>query len=141
MACQRAEDAGAELADALLARAQGSRPVTLLGFSLGARAIVHCLRRLAAHRRGHGVVLDVYLLGCPTSGAAADWAAVAPVVGGRLINGYSTTDWLLKFLFRGTHASVRHELAPFFSFFFFRQLIRMHGRRSSPGSTASVTLA
>lgn len=43
----RAEKAGLVLADAIINRAQGQRPLTLVGFSLGARVIYTCLLSLA----------------------------------------------------------------------------------------------
>lgn len=46
MAVIRADLAGKELARALLQRPQGSRPVTLVGYSMGARVIFSCLCEL-----------------------------------------------------------------------------------------------
>jgi pimeloyl-ACP methyl ester carboxylesterase len=45
---------------------QGSRPVTLVGFSMGARVIFHCLEAL--YKKGdavHGIVENAVLLGTP----------------------------------------------------------------------------
>jgi hypothetical protein len=47
IAVERADQAGKELARALINREHGSRPVTLVGYSLGARVIFSCLRELA----------------------------------------------------------------------------------------------
>eukprot|EP01039_Chlorochromonas_danica_P008478 gene8478-9344_t len=47
IAVERADQAGIELAHALLARSYGNRPVTLCGYSMGARVIFSCLRELA----------------------------------------------------------------------------------------------
>jgi len=47
IACERADEAGRELAKALLLRLHGDRPVTLVGFSMGSRVIFSCLRTLA----------------------------------------------------------------------------------------------
>lgn len=44
----RARKAGLILADALCNNVQGDRPVTLVGFSLGAKTIYHCLVELAS---------------------------------------------------------------------------------------------
>lgn len=41
---RRSAQVGKQLAEVLLARNQGHRPVTLLGYSLGARVIYYCLR-------------------------------------------------------------------------------------------------
>ncbi|KAK4892101.1 hypothetical protein LTR28_002375, partial [Elasticomyces elasticus] len=50
VAKSRAEKAGEVLADALINKAQGERPVTLIGYSLGARVIYTCLKTLADHK-------------------------------------------------------------------------------------------
>jgi hypothetical protein len=47
---QRAVEAGEHLAEALLTRAHGSRPITLIGFSLGARVIYHCLLEMSKRK-------------------------------------------------------------------------------------------
>lgn len=41
---RRSAQVGKQLAEVLLSRSQGHRPVTLLGYSLGARVIYYCLR-------------------------------------------------------------------------------------------------
>lgn len=46
----RAAEVGEHLAEVLLTRAHGRRPITLIGFSLGARVIYHCL--LTMSKRG-----------------------------------------------------------------------------------------
>lgn len=47
LAVERADEAGKELAEALLQRPQGSRAVTLVGHSMGARVIFSCLLELS----------------------------------------------------------------------------------------------
>jgi len=101
LAVLHAQEAGQLLADVLAARPQGSRPVTLLGFSMGARVIFHCLEALAAKgEEGLGIVENAVLLGLPFGRASERWGVARGVVAGRLINGYSTRDWVLQFLFR-----------------------------------------
>uniref|UniRef100_A0AC34G7S0 Transmembrane and coiled-coil domain-containing protein 4 n=1 Tax=Panagrolaimus sp. ES5 TaxID=591445 RepID=A0AC34G7S0_9BILA len=46
----RATEVGEHLADILLARHHGKRPITLIGFSLGARVIYHCLLSIFLYR-------------------------------------------------------------------------------------------
>ena len=46
LACERADIAGQLLAETLLERRHGRRPVTLIGFSMGARLIFACLTAL-----------------------------------------------------------------------------------------------
>ena len=53
-----------------MARVHGERPVTLIGYSMGARLIFHALLTMAEHHGGaaRGLVDDVILLGgggCP----------------------------------------------------------------------------
>ena len=50
LAVERADEAGVELAKSLLDSQAGHRPVTLLGFSMGARAVYSCLKELARHQ-------------------------------------------------------------------------------------------
>ncbi|XP_061189624.1 transmembrane and coiled-coil domain-containing protein 4-like [Saccostrea echinata] len=97
---QRATSTGKELAEALLARQQGNRPVTLIGYSLGARVIFSCLEEMVKRKGCEGIVEDVVLLGAPVSGSVKQWEKLSHVVAGRIINGYTKGDWLLKFLFR-----------------------------------------
>jgi len=59
---QRASEAGKQLAEVLLAREQGNRPVTLVGFSLGARVIFSCLEEMSKRKGGHSLFIFIYLL-------------------------------------------------------------------------------
>jgi hypothetical protein len=99
VAKNRADKAGLVLADALINRAQGERPVTLIGYSLGARLIYSCLMSLA-ERRAFGLVESAVLVGTPAPSDAADWRAMRSVVAGRLVNVYSENDYILAFLYR-----------------------------------------
>ena len=62
--------------------------MTLIGFSLGARAIFYCLRALAEHPRGAGIVENAYLLGAPVSGKPAEWKMFSKVIAGKVVNAY-----------------------------------------------------
>lgn len=42
--CRRSAQVGKQLAEVLIQRQHGKRPVTLIGFSLGARVIYYCLQ-------------------------------------------------------------------------------------------------
>lgn len=95
----RAEKAGEVLADALINRVQGERPVTLVGYSLGARLIYSCLHKLA-ERRAFGLVENVVLAGAPCPSDAADWRRARSVVSGRVVNVFSSSDYILGFLYR-----------------------------------------
>lgn len=99
VAKSRADKAGEVLADALINKAQGERPVSLIGYSLGARVIYTCLQNLA-RRRAFGLVESVVLIGAPTPSDTSDWRVIRSVVSGRLVNVYSENDYVLGFLYR-----------------------------------------
>jgi hypothetical protein len=95
----RAEKAGEVLADALINKVQGERPVTLVGYSLGARLIYSCLQKLA-ERRAFGLIENVVLVGAPCPSDVADWRCIRSVVSGRVVNVFSKQDFILGFLYR-----------------------------------------
>jgi hypothetical protein len=100
MGMVRAEKAGAVLADAIMrSKIQGDRPVSLIGFSLAARAIYICLMILA-ERRQFGLIDSVVLMGTPAPSESRVWLTMKSVVSGRLVNVYSESDYLLGFLYR-----------------------------------------
>ncbi|KAK3105277.1 hypothetical protein FSP39_021535 [Pinctada imbricata] len=105
---QRATAAGKQLAEVLLAREQGNRPVTLVGYSLGSRVIFSCLEELARRKGSQGIIEDVVILGSPCTGSNKVWEKIGSVVAGRIINGYARGDWLLKFLFRTVNVEFNH---------------------------------
>ena len=94
----RAWAAGLILADTIMKRNLGSRPVTLVGYSLGARAIYSCLAELSK-RKAYGLVQDVLLFGTPVFYNKKQFTGALSVVAGRFVNGYSRKDWILAFLF------------------------------------------
>lgn len=101
----RADAAGLILADSLVGRNLGTRPITFVGFSLGSRVIYSCLRELS--RRGaHGLVQNVYLFGTPVVATKDDYLKARSVVAGRFVNGYATNDWILGYLFRLTSGGI-----------------------------------
>ncbi|KAI0853953.1 DUF726-domain-containing protein, partial [Daldinia vernicosa] len=101
VANQRAQKAGEVLADALINKAQGERPVTLIGYSLGAKVIYVCLQQLAK-RKAFGLVENAIMLGAPTPSSPADWRRIRSVVAGRVVNAYSANDYILAFLYRSS---------------------------------------
>ncbi|RKO98790.1 hypothetical protein CXG81DRAFT_15443, partial [Caulochytrium protostelioides] len=100
----KAKKAGRLLADTLMQNVQGSRPVTLIGFSLGARVIFNCLEELAAHN-AYGLVESCYIYGCPVMAGTQEWRRVTSVVAGRFVNGYLQNDWVLGVLYRASNAA------------------------------------
>ncbi|KAL6253272.1 hypothetical protein RBB50_000995 [Rhinocladiella similis] len=101
----RAMKAGEVLADALINKAQGERPVSLVGHSLGARVIYSCLLALA-RRQAFGLVDSVVLMGGPVPSDDDVWRSMRSVVSGRLINVYSTNDYILAFMYRTSSAQL-----------------------------------
>ncbi|KAI9171347.1 membrane protein [Paramyrothecium foliicola] len=109
----RATAAGLILADSLIERSLGARPITLVGYSLGSRVIFSCLQELA--RKGaYGLVQNVYLFGSPIVVKKHQYLRARTVVSGRFVNGYHRNDWILGYLFRLTSGGIRRiaGLAP-----------------------------
>ncbi|KAI3400542.1 hypothetical protein diail_2742 [Diaporthe ilicicola] len=105
VAVARSEKAGKVLADALINKVQGERPVTLVGYSLGARVIYTCLAELA-NRKAFGLVESVCLIGAAAPSDPIAWRKIRSVVAGRVINVFSTKDYLLAFLYRANSFQV-----------------------------------
>ena len=103
----RSAEVGKFLADVLLSRQQGQRPVSLIGFSLGARVIFFCLEELAQRQNSEGIIEDVVLLGAPVSAVPERWERFMSIISGKIINGFCRDDWLLKFLYRTSTATMR----------------------------------
>jgi len=130
----RADEAGKELAKCLLSSDE-RRPVTLVGFSFGARVIYSCLRELARQqdifeynrsgkileekksprssflkkkkdenrfeydREPASLVADVIFIGLPRAIDRKVLTSCRRVTGGRMVNCYTTNDWLLSLMF------------------------------------------
>ena len=109
----RATAAGKILADSLIDRNLGTRPITLVGYSLGARVIFSCLLELSK-RGAYGLIQNVYLFGSPVVVKNEEYTRARTVVAGRFVNGYNRNDWILGYLFRLTNGGIRHiaGLAP-----------------------------
>ncbi|KAF2662818.1 DUF726-domain-containing protein [Lophiostoma macrostomum CBS 122681] len=101
----RADMAGLILADSLIDRNLGTRPITLVGFSLGARVIFSCLRELA-NRGAFGLIQNVYMFGTPVVAKKDEYTRARSMVPGRFVNGYATNDWILGYLFRATSGGI-----------------------------------
>ena len=101
VARSRSEKAGRVLADALINKVQGERPVTLVGYSLGARVIYSCLEELA-RREAFGLVESAVFAGAAVPADSVIWRKIRCVVAGRVVNVYSRNDYLLGFLYRSS---------------------------------------
>ena len=97
----RSDKAGKVLADALINKVQGARPVTLVGYGLGARVIYSCLLQLA-ELNAFGLVESVVFMGAPTPSEASAWRRMRAVVSGRVVNVFSADDFMLGFLYRAS---------------------------------------
>jgi pimeloyl-ACP methyl ester carboxylesterase len=75
----RADMAGLILADSLIDRNLGTWPITLVGFSLGARVIFACLKELAA-RGAIALVQNVYMFGTPVVAKVDDYIKARAIV-------------------------------------------------------------
>ncbi|KAF8777697.1 Transmembrane and coiled-coil like protein [Argiope bruennichi] len=126
---RRSAEVGRHLAEVLLERQHGKRPVTLIGFSLGARVIFHCLKEMARRKDCEGIIEDAIMLGAPVTAHPQSWQELAKVVNGRIVNGYCRGDWLLKFLYRTS--SVTMKIAGL-------QAIRWYDRRMCNVDLSSV---
>ncbi|KAL3377937.1 hypothetical protein AABB24_004048 [Solanum stoloniferum] len=102
IAVDRSDKAGKLLAEVLQKGLQGNRPVTLVGFSLGARVIFKCLQVLSESENTSGLVERVVLLGAPIAIKNMNWEAARKVVAGRFVNAYATNDWMLGIAFRAS---------------------------------------
>jgi hypothetical protein len=101
VALARADKAGKVLAQALIDGVQGKRPVTLMGYSVGARVIYSCLIELA-EQNAFGLVESAVLMGAPVPSDSRSWRRIRSVVAARVVNVYSTEDYILGFLYRST---------------------------------------
>lgn len=90
----RAHLAGLIMADSLIDRNLGTRPITLVGFSLGAKVIMSCLLELAS-KGMHGLIQNVYMFGSPVIAQKDNYLKARAVVAGRFVNGYARNDWIL----------------------------------------------
>ncbi|KAL5439203.1 hypothetical protein PMIN07_007245 [Paraphaeosphaeria minitans] len=101
VALARADKAGKVLAHALIDGVQGKRPVTLIGYSIGARVIYSCLVELA-EQNAFGLVEAAVLMGTPAPSDSKSWRKIRSVVAARVVNVYSMEDYVLGFLYRST---------------------------------------
>lgn len=101
VALARADKAGKVLAHALIDGVQGKRPVTLMGYSIGARVIYSCLLELA-EQNAFGLVEAAVLMGTPAPSDSKSWRKIRTVVAARVVNVFSTEDYILGFLYRST---------------------------------------
>ena len=95
--------------------------MSLVGYSIGARVVYTCLLTLAEMAlTGHyvdadgnkvsaaeyasvdSIVQNATLISAPVPNDRASWEAIRKVVSGRVINGFTSKDWLLGVVHRST---------------------------------------
>ena len=100
----RAKKAGVVLAETLIEKIHGNRPVTLLGVSHGAQVVFSCMQHLvklqASGKDVTGIVENVIILGGACSSDPKKWKVFKHLVPGRLVNGYCEKDWILGLIHR-----------------------------------------
>ena len=111
IAFARAQRAGALLAQVLLDRSHGSRPVILVGFGVGARLLYEALLELAdrlddGDGRAAGVVQHVVLMGLPATCEPEVWGRLRRVAAGRLVNCYRPDDLVLSLVHRAANLAL-----------------------------------
>ena len=124
LAIERSDEAGVELARSLLESTDnvGLRPVTLIGYSFGARVIYRCLKELGRRqeewlsltrdarrklREPASIIEDVILMGLPNHYNPETWLTIRKVVCGRVVNCFSRKDWVLGIMFQLKKISVK----------------------------------
>lgn len=105
-ALDRAQAAGLILADTLAKRQLGVRPITLVGYSLGARVIFYALVELS-RVKAYGIVQNVYIMGAPVTAKDDTWKEARSVVSGRFVSAFSRSDWILGYLHRAASGGLR----------------------------------
>ncbi|GAC71454.1 uncharacterized conserved protein [Moesziomyces antarcticus T-34] len=105
-ALDRAQAAGLILADTLSKRQLGVRPITLVGYSLGARVIFYALVELS-RMKAYGIVQNVYIMGAPVTAKDETWKEARSIVSGRFVSAFSRTDWILGYLHRAASGGLR----------------------------------
>ncbi|KAG9098870.1 hypothetical protein FRC06_005894, partial [Ceratobasidium sp. 370] len=95
-ACDKAKKAGDLLAEVLREKVQGERPITLVASSLGALALFKALLVLADSDDVPEPLIDsVVLISLPQVVSHREWAKARTVVSRRLVNAYSSRDFVL----------------------------------------------
>ncbi|KAL9038640.1 MAG: hypothetical protein Q9180_003010 [Flavoplaca navasiana] len=101
LAKARSDKAGRVLANALMQKVQGERPVVLVGYSLGARVIYQCMLALS-EQNAFGLVESVIVIGAPVPSDECYWRRIRAMVAGRVVNVFSSDDHILGFLYRSS---------------------------------------
>jgi len=90
--------AGKRLADVLSTREYfGNRPITLIGYSVGATVVLYCLLELRRKQKLM-CITNAVVIGLPHRTSAKEWRECRDVVAGRLVNCFSPKDCLLSFI-------------------------------------------
>lgn len=100
----RAKKVGRLLAETLVERVQGNRPVTLIAVSLGSQVLFSCLQSLLEFKKKginvDGIIENVFFIGSACISDPSIWKRFKSIVAGRIVNGYCKTDWILGIVHR-----------------------------------------
>lgn len=53
-----------------------------------------------------GIIEDIILMGAPIPAGEQEWSSFDKVVAGKIVNAYSSGDWILKFMYRACDAQI-----------------------------------
>ena len=105
---KRSKAVGIHLSSVLLKKIHGDRPVTLVGYGLGARVIFFCLLDMVTKNKPEkysGIIENAVLCGAPVTSQPLVWRKLCNAVSGKLANGYSSNDWVLSYLYKTTRVT------------------------------------
>ncbi|MBW0488873.1 hypothetical protein O181_028588 [Austropuccinia psidii MF-1] len=95
----KCEKGGILLADMIEQKAHGSRPLTLIGSSMGAITIFHAIMELS-RRNINDIIDQVIFISSPMSPTLEEWSTIRQTVSRRVVNVFSKNDWVLAILAR-----------------------------------------
>ena len=107
---KRSKAVGIHLAAVLARKLHGERPVSLVGYGLGARVVFFCLLELATRYPAEvysGILENAVLCGAPVTSHTAIWRKICCPVSGKVVNVFSTHDWVLSFLYKTSRVTKR----------------------------------
>lgn len=107
MSINKAKAVGKELA-LILAKPDenifGKRPISFYSYSTGCVAVYECLLELASEddNKYFGIFENIIFVGAPIVLNTDRLNKIIPLVAGRIVNCYSSKDWILSLIYRST---------------------------------------
>lgn len=105
---KRSKAVGRHLSTVLMSKLHGNRPVNLIGYGFGGRVILFCLLDMVskhAPEEYSGIVENAVLCGTPATSQPLIWKKLCQAVSGKVVNAYSSKDWVLSFLYKTTNVT------------------------------------